>query len=336
MKKLSRRLTNKHKNSTTADDNRHLQDVLGVHPVADAEDTREQEGVHLPAVHHELMVASCDYSAELDNELSFQTSDIIDIQHLEVYKPSNIQLLKPKGQNTAATRSMTLGRSEYCDTAQPRNEFWWLAKHLASGNYGYIYRPMLAQLHSLESQIWYFGKFGRKKAESWFNKEQHQAGTFCVHEATPNSCGRFKGEPKWFLSVVDRVRHQETVVKHYEMYLTRTDSDGHREFVICCESTASRNGQVASGMCNVRFRRLCDLIEHMTQNHLLCQRLAKPCQRPPVVIYETRLPIELPRSAIVVDKEIGRGDLTVVVRGYINMGHIKKQVLVVVHIIYVG
>ncbi|XP_070556801.1 tyrosine-protein kinase Src42A-like [Ptychodera flava] len=214
-----------------------------------------QQNVPLQEAPYKIFVALFDYEARTNEDLSFRKGE-----HLEVLNDS-------------------IGD-------------WWLARSRTSLREGYIPSNYVAQLQSLESEPWYFGKITRVEAEKKLLLKQNEHGSFLIRDSESR-----RGE--YSLSVRDG-----DTVKHYR--IRQLDEGG---YFIARRCT---------------FRNLSEMVQHYSRDaDGLCVNLRRPCvmlEKPQTagLSYNTVDQWEIPRESLQRIRKLGSGQFGDVYEGTWN------------------
>ncbi|XP_013406798.1 tyrosine-protein kinase SRK2-like isoform X2 [Lingula anatina] len=191
-----------------------------------------------------IVKALYDYEARTEDDLSFHKGDKMEV----------------------------IGDSENMD--------WWLARHLVTGEEGYIPSNYITKDDdSTESQDWYYN-IDRREADKQLLLPGNPRGTFLVRSSSDKS--------SYALSVRDfDMKSNDVVIKHYRM--RRLDNGG---FYISPKRT---------------FGTITELINHyMEGSDGLCCQLTNPCPKiRPVVPFRE---LEINRNSIKLIKKLGAGN----------------------------
>ncbi|KAH9519678.1 hypothetical protein Btru_003301 [Bulinus truncatus] len=178
---------------------------------------------------------------------------------------------------------------ELIDNSHPD---WWLVR-LADGQEGYVPHNFVAQLDTMESQDWFFGKITRKEAERLLKQPQSRIGAFLIRESETEM-------GMYVLCVHDNDPKRGDCVKHYK--IRKLDNGG---CYITSKSVFSTHSE---------------LIRHyQTKEEGLCRKLTSPCPKPKPVMddlsVETKDLWEIPRETLTLETLLGSGQFGEVYKG---------------------
>ncbi|XP_059140583.1 tyrosine-protein kinase Src42A-like [Physella acuta] len=187
---------------------------------------------------------------------------------------------------------LSFRKGEHLEIINDTQGDWWYARSKTTKKEGYIPSNYVANLKSLESEAWYFGKIKRVEAEKKLLSPENEHGAFLIRDSESR-------RNDYSLSVRDG-----DTVKHYR--IRQLDEGG---FFIARRVT---------------FRALSELVDHYSaDSDGLCVNLRKACsqiEKPQTVglSYNTKDQWEIPKSSLKLIRKIGHGQFGEVWEGLWN------------------
>nr|CDS25770.1 tyrosine protein kinase Fyn [Hymenolepis microstoma] len=217
-------------------------------------------------------------SAPLDQQLAEQSSRAVRVHALYTYVAQN-------------TDDLSFQKGDVMLVESGLSEAWWLARHLKTGQHGYIPSNYVAVENGLSNQMEAWYDISRKDSERMLLMPGLPQGTYILR---PSSDYR-----SYALSIRFEIDRNMYAIKHYKV---KTRDNGAGFYITTRASFAS----------------VADLIAHyQTTSDGLCCVLTQPCPRqytPPVQFRD----IEANRRSLEFICELGNGSFGMVYRARFN------------------
>uniref|UniRef100_A0A5F8GEM7 Tyrosine-protein kinase n=1 Tax=Monodelphis domestica TaxID=13616 RepID=A0A5F8GEM7_MONDO len=147
------------------------------------------------------------------------------------------------------TEDLSFKKSERFQIINNTEGDWWEARSIATGKTGYIPSNYVAPADSIQAEEWYFGKMGRKDAESLLLNPGNQRGIFLVRESETTK---------------DEIRGDN--VKHYK--IRKLDNGGYyittRAQFDTLQKLVKHYTEHADGLCH-KLTTVCPIVKPQTQ-----------------------------------------------------------------------
>ncbi|XP_074642810.1 proto-oncogene tyrosine-protein kinase Yrk-like [Tubulanus polymorphus] len=211
-------------------------------------------------------------------------------------KPGKKIVIAQYDYDARTADDISFRKGDQMEVLDDRDQDWWKARHIQSGNVGYIPKNYIAVADTLEVYQWYLGNITRKDAERQLLLPGNPRGAFLIRESE-TSPGSYS------LSVRDYDQTKGDNVKHYK--IRNLDNGGvyitTKKMFECME----------------------ELVQHYAENaDGLCYRLTKPCPKPKPQMWDmsrqTKDSWEIPRSSLEFLVILGRGQFGEVWKGKWN------------------
>ncbi|XP_036412019.1 tyrosine-protein kinase Lyn isoform X1 [Colossoma macropomum] len=169
---------------------------------------------------------------------------------------------------------------------------WWKAKSLTTRKEGFIPSNYVAQVDTMETEVWFFKDITRKDAERQLLAPANKPGSYLIRESETS-----KGS--YSLSIRDVGPQGSDVVKHYKI------------------RSLDNGGYYISP--KITFPDIIKMIHHYhKQADGLCRKLERPCEKPKAQKPWDKDAWEISKESIKMVKKLGAGQFGEVWMAYYN------------------